>query len=473
MEIADETTHACSSSQFFRPDVNEYLTSVFERAFPPELVTNVIQTLAEYLGKPPPLTTLRINTLLYSREEAIRLLEKLLSEQYQEKQISTPPVIPHPILVDTVIIPNDGPRKCLLHTKRVIVDLHCGLAVMRGADVFAPGVMAAPKCLQSGDLVSVFADMEGKCRRGLAADYEAQTLYVGNGIAVLSRIQLFGSKSANRGTAIKMVDPLYAAPSLNAELSDVVFIQNLPSIVASHVLDPQPGETILDMCASPGGKTTHIATLMRDKGCLIALDKTAPKIFKLKQNVERFRLSLVHCFIFDSTKALYKSANEFVPLIPTPPPYLPESFDRILLDAPCSALGQRPQPICSISQTELMSYPAYQRSLFEQAVGLLRPGGTLVYSTCTFNPEENEAQVAWALKSFPRLHLSNQVPFVGFPGLPGYGIDAEQLRMVQRFGPIQFFELLDLQQTAHCSANDNNALAKDTIAFFVAKFVKV
>ena len=69
--------------------------------------------------------------------------------------------------------------------------------------------------------------------------------------------------------------------------------------------------------------------------------------------------------------------------------------------------------------------------------------------------------------------LIPQVPFVGFPGLPGYGIDAEQLRMVQRFGPIQFFELLDLQLTAHCSANDNNALAKDTIAFFVAKFVKV
>lgn len=66
-------------------------------------------------------------------------------QQYLAKAISTPPVIPHPTLADTVIIPNCGPRECVRHTRKVIVDLQCGLAVMRGADVFAPGVMAAPK----------------------------------------------------------------------------------------------------------------------------------------------------------------------------------------------------------------------------------------------------------------------------------------------------------------------------------------
>lgn len=63
--------------------------------------------------------------------------------------------MPHPILFDTVIIPNVGPRKCLLHTKKVIVDLHCGLAVMRGADVFAPGVMAAPKGVKMPPHISI------------------------------------------------------------------------------------------------------------------------------------------------------------------------------------------------------------------------------------------------------------------------------------------------------------------------------
>ena len=120
-----------------------------------------------------------------------------------------------------------------------------------------------------GDKVSVYADVEGKCRRGLTTEYCGKSYFIGNGHAKVSRLQLFGSNSATRfvlffehlffniiflcsGIAILMTGPLYVAPCLNSVLSDVIYVQNLPSIVVSHVLDPQRGDIVLDMCAAPG-----------------------------------------------------------------------------------------------------------------------------------------------------------------------------------------------------------------------------
>lgn len=95
--------------------------------------------------------------------------------------------------------------------------------------------------------------------------------------------------------------------------------------------------------------------------------------------------------------------------LPDKPPYPVNSFDRILLDAPCSALGQRPSLNNPMTSKELASYPALQRKLAATAVKLLKPGGTLVYSTCTFTSEENEEQVATLLREHKDMHLQPQV----------------------------------------------------------------
>ena len=137
-------------------------------------------------------------------------------------------------------------------------------------------------------------------------------------------------------------------------------------------------------------------------------------------------------------QACYHKWQLCILLLPVPdsPPYPPGSFDRVLLDAPCSALGQRPQALCHFKLKELLSYPPYQRMLIKQvysshseciqhgysqcmpllnfpgnlqAVGLLKSGGTLVYSTCTYSPEENECQVEWMLRTFPQIQLVKQV----------------------------------------------------------------
>ena len=97
------------------------------------------------------------------------------------------------------------------------------------------------------------------------------------------------------------------------------------------------------------------------------------------------------------------------PTLSHPPPYPPSSFDKILLDAPCSALGQRPCLGNPITEKQLSSIPPVQRKLLSTAVKLLKPGGTLVYSTCTFVSEENEEQIAWLLNHFPEMCLESQV----------------------------------------------------------------
>lgn len=106
----------------------------------------------------------------------------------------------------------------------------------------------------------------------------SEPLFLGNGVARMSRREVF---SVSSGVAIEMTEGIYETPAFEGLPRNLFYPQNEPSALAIHVLDPQPGEKILDMCASPGGKTTHISTLMRNTGELIALDKTQSRINEL------------------------------------------------------------------------------------------------------------------------------------------------------------------------------------------------
>lgn len=165
------------------------------------------------------------------------------------------------------------------------------------------------------------------------------------------------------------------------ELSDMLYLQNLPSIFVGHVLDPRPHERILDMCASPGGKTAHLACLTRCKAQIVAVDRTAAKVGKIRETMTRFGAdACTRLVVGDSTRLTSQD--------------LDGQFDAILLDPPCSGLGQRPKLIPfdddSPLASSLDSFPSYQERLIRNAWTLLKPGGRLVYSTCTLNPDENE-----------------------------------------------------------------------------------
>ncbi|KAM4828840.1 tRNA (cytosine(72)-C(5))-methyltransferase NSUN6 isoform 1-T2 [Thomomys bottae] len=456
-----------------RPEVENYLKEIFTNQ---EIVSSSskqeaerkFEALLNHLAHPPSFTTVRVNTHLASVHNVKNLLLDELQKQFSELSI---PVIEHPDLPDILLIPVIGPRKNIKRQQcEAIVGAQCGSAVLRGAHIYVPGIVSASKFMKAGDVVSVYSDIKGKCKKG-AKEFDGEKVFLGNGISNLSRKEIFNGLPELKGVGIRMTEPIYLSPSFDNVLPSYLFLQNLPSAIVTHVLNPQPGEKILDMCAAPGGKTTHIASLMHDQGEVIALDKISSKVEKVKQNASLLGLNSIKAFCFDATKALKPD------IIEDPsgaPPFLPESFDRILLDAPCSGMGQRPNMACTWTLKEVTSYQPLQRKLFTVAVQLLKPGGVLVYSTCTITLAENEEQVSWALTTYPCLQLQPQEPQIGGKGMVGAGLSLEQLRLLQRFDPsVVPLQNIDIDSLRDARAQDMIQLAnKDCIGFFIAKFVK-
>ena len=155
-------------------------------------------------------------------------------------------------------------------------------------------------------------------------------------------------------------------------------------------LDPQPGETILDLCAAPGGKTTYIAQRLQNKGKVIAHDNTPDRLKLIEENCARLGVECVEA-ISDSSFVIRHS-----------------SFDRILIDAPCSNTGvmrRRVDLRWRIRAEEIARLRTTQLDLLTRAVPLLKLGGALVYSTCSLEPEENREVVEQFLREHKGFRL--------------------------------------------------------------------
>lgn len=169
-----------------------------------------------------------------------------------------------------------------------------------------------------------------------------------------------------------------------------VFYQQEPSaMLPAEMLAPVPGDFILDLCAAPGGKATRIAELLNKKGLLIANDISADRCRPLLRNLERTGA--------DDVVILSESPNHLSE-------HFPEHFDKILVDAPCSGEGmfrRDPNAIKSWERFGVETTVLMQRDILRYANTMLRPGGVLVYSTCTFSEEENEKMAEWFLSEYP------------------------------------------------------------------------
>ncbi len=173
------------------------------------------------------------------------------------------------------------------------------------------------------------------------------------------------------------------------------YIQEPSAMIAVPLLDPKPGEKILDLCAAPGGKSTHIAGRMQGSGLLISNETVSLRAKILSRNMERMGVS--NAVVLNETPE--RLAERF-----------PQFFDRILVDAPCSGEGmfrkdEHARGEWSLKQTELCA--RRQRDILAQAVRMLKPGGILVYSTCTFAPQENEEMAEWFVQENPGFFLEH------------------------------------------------------------------
>ncbi|HSE89086.1 MAG TPA: 16S rRNA (cytosine(967)-C(5))-methyltransferase RsmB [Candidatus Binatia bacterium] len=178
------------------------------------------------------------------------------------------------------------------------------------------------------------------------------------------------------GIWVKSRSPVDRLPGFQEGLFQV---QGEASQLVSYLLSPQKGERILDACAAPGGKTTHVAELMADTGEVIALDKSEKGIDKIRENAARLGL----------TSPRAAKADIRHPL----PAEFRSSYDRILVDAPCSALGtlrSHPEIKWHRNESDIKRLAHLQKHIIDQVVHYLKPGGVLVYSTCTLTKDENE-----------------------------------------------------------------------------------
>jgi NOL1/NOP2/sun family putative RNA methylase len=183
-------------------------------------------------------------------------------------------------------------------------------------------------------------------------------------------------------------------------------VQGLTSMLPPRILNPQPEERVLDLCAAPGGKATYLAQLMQNRGIVVANDFRRSRLRILRSHIDRLGTTslLISCY----------QGQEFPKRI---------LFDKILLDPPCSAEGtyrsglQRP---LSENQNVVKRLSHLQRHLLRRALNLLRKDGTLVYSTCTYAPEENEAVIDEVLRNGQAEILPISIPFFHSQGLTSW-----------------------------------------------------
>lgn len=180
------------------------------------------------------------------------------------------------------------------------------------------------------------------------------------------------------------------------------YIQEPSAMAVGEFVNPKPGEKVLDLCAAPGGKTTHLASKMNGEGLLVSNEIHPQRAKILSQNVERMGIK--------NTIVTNESSDRLAARFPS-------FFDRILVDAPCSGEGMFRKDEVARNEWSLDNVALChkrQLDILENAASMLKVGGRLVYSTCTFAPEENEGTISEFLKAHPNFEIENVEKFEGF-----------------------------------------------------------
>ena len=200
-------------------------------------------------------------------------------------------------------------------------------------------------------------------------------------------------------------------PSLPGFAVGQFYVEDEAAQLIPPLLDVQPGDVVLDACAAPGGKTTHLAELMKDTGRIYAVDRSDMRLGLLEANLRRLRHNSIVPIVADVRVSSWREAVSRA----VECRYSLTTFDRLLIDAPCSGLGvlrRHPEAKWRKSSAQLTHHHAQQIQILESAALCLRPGGVLVYSTCSTEAEENEGVIDQFLQSHAEFRRESVAPWL-------------------------------------------------------------
>jgi len=220
---------------------------------------------------------------------------------------------------------------------------------------------------------------------------------------------------------------LQSAPplaSLRSFQEGLFTVQDESSMLVAHVLNPQPKQCVLDVCAGPGGKTTHLAQLMKNQGEILACDLHRHRLRLVKNNAERLGIEIIKTKLLDATSIDQELKRE---------------YSLVLVDAPCSGLGvlrRRPDSRWRKQPEEVKELAVLQLQILDSVYHLLAPGGRIIYSTCTIEPEENVEVIKQFLAEHPEMESFDLTP--SLPYTATTKAEKEELKSGQRqFLPFQ------------------------------------
>ena len=347
-----------------------------------------LERVVRALKSPPRWYYIRVNTIRTTVEE--------LQSRFEQRGWR---LQRHPVIDEALFFEVDGPLEVPRFEKRLVVDKFTAESVLCGANVYAPGIVGCSG-VRRGNNVSILND---------------QGEIVGAGVATMSEREILALR---RGLAVELQHPRYRLPSLREteEYSKGLFYsQSLPAMLTTRILDPKPGETLVDLTCSPGGKLSHLFQLTKGEADIIGFDRNSRKIRLTECTLDRLG--------FDAKLVVHDSR------------YLDVDFpdleaDRCLIDPPCSALGVRPKTYEFTSHHEVSALCQYQQQFLKAAAGILRNGGVAVYSVCTMTAQECEEVAAFAATQCG-LQPEPQSIFLGSRGLDG----CPNGELLQRFHP--------------------------------------
>ncbi|MFQ5991546.1 MAG: 16S rRNA (cytosine(967)-C(5))-methyltransferase RsmB [Nitrospiraceae bacterium] len=224
------------------------------------------------------------------------------------------------------------------------------------------------------------------------------------------------------GLTVKKRGPITELPYFQ---EGAFYVEDEAAQLIPPLLDPKPGQRVLDACAAPGGKATHLAALMDNQGEIVAIDRSPTRLRLLEENCRRLGVTTVKPFLADAREvsAEFRTGSRGSPRprgTRIPSRVLQQPFDRILLDAPCTGLGilrRHPEGKWRKEAQLVKQQHDLQVQLLEQIAPLLRPGGILVYSTCSTESEENEQVIDDFCSTHAEFHREPVAPWLPSSGL--------------------------------------------------------